>query len=338
MKSPIRIIAIDGGGVGGIIPARILEHLNSLDPRVLQNADLIAGTSTGGLIALGLGNGLSPTDLCNLYQDHVKDIFSSKYRRILLERPFRAKFEPTGLQIAVQNIVGDQTLGELTAKSVLVPVTAVKRPDAHHQPAGIFVSTAFRLAENPRLEKYGSSRWKCLDVALATAAAPTYFPAHEVTLDGYGHWLCWDGGVVANNPGLAAVGEIFRLDLAVKNVAVRADQNQLPDVRVLSLGTGYRNIQINAGDWGAIEAARPVISALMDTSVGSTAYLLRQILGQKAVRVSVPLATDYEMDDPGVVDGLNAAAQSFCQNGLQQVVQPDESIVNVLDWLSKYWF
>src|SRR5262245_2032559 len=92
MKSPIRILAVDGGGVGGILPARLLERLHAADPRVIDNADLVAGTSTGGLIALGLARGLSPADLCRQYQEHAKDIFSRANRRYLAVRTFRAKF------------------------------------------------------------------------------------------------------------------------------------------------------------------------------------------------------------------------------------------------------
>src|SRR5262245_31432000 len=138
MKSPIRILAVDGGGVGGILPARLLERLNATDTRVIKNADLVAGTSTGGLIALGLGVGLAPADLCALYQQHAKDIFAGKYRRYLVERAFLAKFVPDGLRVAVQAIAGDRTLGQLQAKLVLVPVTALHRPDAKHRPAGVF--------------------------------------------------------------------------------------------------------------------------------------------------------------------------------------------------------
>src|SRR5262249_14124011 len=145
-------------------------------------------------------------------------------------------------------------------------------------------------------------------------------------------------GLVANNPALAAVGEVFRLELADRNADVRADQTQTPDVRVLSLGTGYRDIRINAGDWGLTQAVQPVIAALMDGSVGSTAVLLRQVLGRRALRISVPLTQDYEMDDPGAVDWLNDAAVTFAANDLGAVQQPDGTTENVGDWLENYWF
>jgi patatin-like phospholipase/acyl hydrolase len=337
MKSPIRILAVDGGGVGGIIPACVLARLHSSYPTLVAQADLVAGTSTGGLIALGLARGLSPAQLCDLYLDRAKNIFSRANRRYQIEWPFRAKYNPNGLREAVQTIVGNTSLGELTDKPVLVPVTAVDRSDGSHRPAGIFISTAYRLINDPTCEKYASSRWKCVDVALATAAAPTYFPAHRVVVPGDGpgsEWNCWDGGIVANNPALAALGEVYRLDLKEKKHTVRSELTQVPDVRVLSLGTGYRNIPIDGGDWGLIQAARPVVRALMDTSVGSTAFLLRQVLGTRAVRASVHLTEEYEMDDPGAVDRLNAAALAF---DLTAVEQPDKTLVNLETWLTEFW-
>ena len=339
MKSPIRILAVDGGGVGGIIPARLLEQLNAADPRVIANADIVAGTSTGGLIALGLARGRTPGEICQLYQEQAKNIFSRSNRRYLIVRTFKAKFAPDGLREAVEAIVGGLTLGELTAKLMLVPVTAVERRDGRHKPAGIFLSTAFRLTNNPKLEKYASSRWRCVDVALSTAAAPTFFPAHAVDdPDGHGKWVCWDGGIVANNPALAAVGEVFRLELAERNATVRAGQAETPDVRVLSLGTGYRDIEINAGDWGLIQTARPLVGALLDASVGSAAFLLRQVLGRRVARVSPPLPADYAMDDPDAVDGLNGLAIDFVRAGLGAVQQPDGTVVNLPDWLEEHWY
>jgi hypothetical protein len=339
VKSPIRILAVDGGGVGGIIPARLIERLNSADPRLIANADVVAGTSTGGLIALGLAGGVEPPAICDLYRDKAKYIFSSANERYLVERPFRAKFQPDGLRDAINAITGGRTLGELTAKAVVIPVTAVRRPDQKHRPAGIFLSTAFRLTGKAELEKYASSRWSSVDVALATAAAPTFFPAHEVSDPaGRGSWVCWDGGIVANDPSMAAFGEILRLELAERGGISRSDPSEAPDVRVLSFGTGYRDIPIDAGDWGFTQTPIPLIRALMDASVGSSAFLMRQLLGVRALRVNVPLTEDYEIDDPGVVDQLNTLATDYAENGIHTVGQPDGSTIDVGVWLDQFWF
>src|SRR5579871_5632368 len=116
LPTPFRILAVDGGGVGGIIPAIILERLAAQYPTLIAQANLVAGTSTGGLIALGLANGLTPSKLCDLYLGQVGDIFSSANRRYLAVRSIRAKFDPAGLRAAVTAIVGDQKLGDLRAK------------------------------------------------------------------------------------------------------------------------------------------------------------------------------------------------------------------------------
>lgn len=341
MKSPIRILAIDGGGVGGIIPARLLQRLQAIDPRVIANADVIAGTSTGGLISLGLACGKTAAELCDIYLTKAREIFSRGNRRYLIARAVRSKFRPDGLIDAVKAIAGELTLGELTRKHVFIPITAIGRPDESHRPAGIFVSTAWRLTGSVAHEKYASSRWKCVDAALATAAAPTYFPAHVVEHPddpARGKWVCWDGGVVANNPSLAAVGEILRLDLAMKAETARTGPADSPDIRVLSIGTGYRNIDISGGDWGLIQSARPVIATLMDASVGSSAFLTRQFLGERAFRLNVALQSDYEMDDPSVMDQLDRLAGQLADGGFDGIRQLDGSVVNLTDWLKEFWF
>jgi hypothetical protein len=331
-------LAVDGGGVGGMIPARLLQRMG---PRVIEQADLVAGTSTGGLIALGLAAGQTAEQMCELYLTRIKDVFSSSNRRFIVRRLWRAKYRNKGLRQAVESIVGQKTLGDLMAKPALVPVTALTRADGAHHPAGVFLSTAFRLTGYANEEKYGSSHWKCVDIALSTAAAPTFFPAYEVNnpLTGQkGKWVCWDGGIVANDPALAAYGEILRLDLAERKEDVRTHAAPPPDVRVLSLGCGYRNIDIKAGDWGLLQSAQPVVSALLDASVGSTAFLLRQVLGDRALRVSPPLAADYAMDDPKAVPGLNDLANTFYDKDRTSIRQPDFTPANLDEWLNKYWF
>src|SRR5262249_62020468 len=82
---------------------------------------------------------------------------------------------------------------------------------------------------------------------------------------------------------------------------------------------------------------RPVVRAFLDASVGSTAFVLRQVLGERAVRVT-PLAEDYAMDGPDVVDRLNDVAIDFARTGLGALLQPDHTTVDLVEWLGKYWF
>jgi hypothetical protein len=142
---------------------------------------------------------------------------------------------------------------------------------------------------------------------------------------------------VANNPALAALGEVYRLDFDSRRAEYHAGTASPPQVRVLTLGTGYANMDIGGGDWGLIQTARPLVGALLDASVGSTAFLLRQLLGSRAVRVNIEMP-DYEMDDPSVVDRLNALAEEFMTNGTGAIPQPDGTKVNLTSWLDRYWY
>ena len=76
----------------------------------------------------------------------------------------------------------------------------------------------------------------------------------------------------------------------------------------------------------------------MDASVGSTAFLLRQFFGERAVRVTPILPSDYEMDDPAVVDRLNNLAVEFSQTGLSSIRQPDGTEVDLNAWLLRHWY
>src|SRR5476649_1962605 len=78
---PYRILALDGGGIRGLLTAVLLERLLKQNPNLLNNVNLIAGTSTGGILALGLANGMSPTQLRQLYYDKGHLIFDKSWIR-----------------------------------------------------------------------------------------------------------------------------------------------------------------------------------------------------------------------------------------------------------------
>jgi patatin-like phospholipase/acyl hydrolase len=324
--TPIRIIAVDGGGVRGAIPARMIELLADAHPGLLARTDLFAGTSTGGLIALGLAKGLAPTQVVDMYRRDAGTIFGSSTRRWRVQWLYQAKYCSDGLRDVIGRLLGEQKLRNL-AKPVFIPVTALKRPDGRHVPAGVFLSTVYRLYNEPTKERYHSGEWSCVDAAMATAAAPTYFPAHRASDPRLGgEWLLWDGGLVANNPALAAIAELARF----------VPVNRL-SFRILSLGTGYRSIPIEAGDWGRVNAVEPLISALFDASVGSTAFYLSRGYGDDIIRVTPELPRDYNIDDAGVVEELIHLTDDYSQAHWRSVPQPDGTSPSLLDWLETHW-
>lgn len=210
---PRRILSIDGGGIKGILPAAFLATIEEASGKcLLDHFDLIAGTSTGGIIALGLGLGLPARAIVDFYVDAGPRIFdqelppaSSLLSRIrtaarwawrTARHVITSKYDPKELRSALENAFGDRLLGD-SGTRLVIPAFDRNRRELH----------VFKTAHHERF----AVDWKerAVDVALATAAAPTFLPGHSLTS---GISLV-DGGVWANNPvGLAAVEAVGVLD------------------------------------------------------------------------------------------------------------------------------
>lgn len=206
--SPFHILALDGGGAKALFSAHVLARLEEdLGVRIVDSFDLIAGTSAGGIIALALGAGVTPAEIRHDFDDLVHDVFPTGRRRSL-RRVMRPTYRADALRSSLAGVFGDRVLGEST-KRLVVPSWDVAMGSVH----------LFKTPHHERLRR----DWKIpmVDVAMATTAAPTYFPAAVVD----GHRLI-DGGVWANNPSVIAITE------AVSMLGVSLD-----DVRVLNVGT-----------------------------------------------------------------------------------------------------
>jgi uncharacterized protein len=193
MVPMFRILSIDGGGIKGVFPASFLANLEeSLNiERISDYFDLIAGTSTGGIIALGLGMGMSAREILDFYKMHGPKIFGDDNRKAL--GLLGAKYSEGPLREALHSVFENRTLGE-SSKRLLIPAVRseplgnVLRKTRHH--------ADFNYDHN----------LKVVDVALATAAAPTFFNPHHQE-DGF---VMLDGGLWANNPCDLAVIEAMR--------------------------------------------------------------------------------------------------------------------------------
>jgi patatin-like phospholipase/acyl hydrolase len=205
-----RILSIDGGGIKGVFPAAFLCALQGkLSYPIADCFDLIAGTSTGGIIALGLGLGLTPFQILEFYKSHGSSIFpASQKMRTRIKHYFSTKYRADPLKTALQEVFGDHMLGE-SRKRLLIPSFSAST-------GKIYV---YKTPHDCRL----MSDWNQLavDVAMATSAAPSYFPPY-VSPSYIAHL---DGGMWANNPTGNAVVE------AVGVLGI--DRSQ---IRVLSIG------------------------------------------------------------------------------------------------------
>jgi patatin-like phospholipase/acyl hydrolase len=204
-----QVLALDGGGLRGIFSAAIMAALeDDLQVSVVDHFDLIAGTSTGGIIALGLGLGLRPRQILEFYTELGAQVFRSRPGLGSARQLLWAKYQPGPLRAALTSMFGDRTFGEST-KRLIITSYNLGADDVY----------LFRTAHHPRLRR--DWRERAVDVAMATSAAPTYLPGFPLS----GTRLV-DGGLWANNPAMVAVVEA----IGTCGIPVEA-------LRVFSLGT-----------------------------------------------------------------------------------------------------
>jgi len=216
-----RILAIDGGGIRGIFPAAVLAALEQrflAGSSVAEYFDLIVGTSTGGIIALGLAAGLPASGLRDLYVERGNEIFPPSgvgfigaVRRWLKDRSrlFRYSYDSAALEGVLQEVLGDRKLGHARTRLCI--------PSFEGRYGEVFV---FKTPHHPDFRK--DLHEQMVTVALATAAAPTYFRPHRA-----GGYTFVDGGIWANNPVMIGLTE------ALSSFNVSRER-----VRILSLGCG----------------------------------------------------------------------------------------------------
>jgi uncharacterized protein len=245
-----KILSIDGGGIKGVFPLAFLSGIEeTLDNKIGDYFDLIVGTSTGGIIALGLGLGYSAKELLEFYERLGPKVFVPKKKNIISSF-FNTKYDSTNLEKELQDLFGDKRLGESNTRLV-IPSYNLDRREPH----------VYKTSHNERLQM--DYKVKVVDVALATAAAPTYFSSHETE---HGIYLV-DGGVYANNPtGLAVVEAMTLLGWKPE------------EFKVLSIGCtneliDTKNLRNKGKAFWATKVSETFMSAQSSQSMG-TAYLL----------------------------------------------------------------
>jgi patatin-like phospholipase/acyl hydrolase len=284
-----KILAVDGGGIWGVIPALILAAIEEQTKRPISDVfDLLSGTSTGGIIACGLAkpgpNGKaekSAKDVVQLYVDDGTSIFPRSFLQGLHLGAIRgAKYDPKGLETMLRQHFGDTRLKD-ALKPVLIPSYDIEKQ------MPIFFKSA-KAREDPTYD------FPMREVVRATSAAPTYFPPEKIdTGDPLDYYALVDGGIVAGNPALCAYAEAIKMGTAPQ------------DVVVVSLGTGQFKRPIKYSDavnWGQLEWAQPIIGIVLNGSNATVDYQLRQLLeddgpNQTYFRFQVDFGQDTSIDD-----------------------------------------
>ncbi len=251
----MRVLSIDGGGIRGLIPALVLAEIERRSGRQVHELfDLIAGTSTGGILACALcaPAPLPAEQLVALYEEEGPKIFDlSLAQRIrsvggLLDE----KYDSEALDQALVRFLGDKRLRE-SKPDLIVPAYDTAEP-------GPYFFKSRKARDTPESDDFALSV-----VARATSAAPTYFEPSEV-----GTRSLVDGGVFAVNPAMSAFAEVVRF-------------NPRAEIVLLSLGTGQRTDKRpfdEVKDWGLVEWARPILDVVFDGISDAVDYQLKHAL------------------------------------------------------------
>lgn len=329
-----RILSIDGGGIRGVIPGQVLVALeeklkikyDDRDARIGDYFNLIAGTSTGGILACILlcpDSNNPPRPLftaeqaVELYLERGDEIFDANTWQKISSGFGLAdeKYSAQQLEDTLREYLEDVRLSQLI-KPCLITAYDIKRRRAHF------------FNQMDAKEKGDGWDFYIRDVARATSAAPTYFEAARIHSFAELPYPLVDGGVFANNPAMCAYAEA-RESFAEKPTAKK--------MVILSLGTGHAKKSYpydKAKDWGKLEWVVPLIDILMSGVSETVDYQLKQIFDSvnahdQYLRINPKLIhANPEMDD---VSQMNLRA--LRQEGIEIAQKMDAELDRFVEFL-----
>ncbi len=287
-----KILSIDGGGIRGVYPAAYLNYIqNKIDGKIFEYFDMIVGTSTGSIIALGLALDIPMENIFNLYKIKGPKIFSKRFRWFRKGITFPKYSNKTLITELKQLFLEDTLLGNCKTR-VCVPTIDIHncktiiRKTRHHQN---FVNDLHLPV------------WK---VALESCSAPGYFPSFE------GQFI--DGGLWANNPSLIGLAEAMYLE------------NNLKDIKILSLGTGSK--LISKDNWktkklGLLGYGTSLVDITFDVQSQGATNIATYLLKENYVRIekSLPNESKFDLDKIKSITSLESYALQQAKETFQKI-------------------
>jgi patatin-like phospholipase/acyl hydrolase len=301
-ERPFRILSVDGGGIKGMFPASFLADLEETlceGRSVGEHFDLIAGTSTGGIIALGLASGMRASEIKRIYEDNGEAIFPPVrgwFRRLRRGLRFvanlgRYTYEREPLAKALKAVFGDRLFGD-TTRRLCVPSFEGRYGEV----------VVFKTPHHPDFKK----DWKetIVDVALATSAAPSFFKTYKS-----GEQVYADGGVWANNPVMLGLVE-----------ALASYDVDRGNIEILSISCGDVDIPFSKGQIlkGGLIHWREIIKSAMHLSSQNATGQAGLLIGRNnLVRVEPPECfarldmDDFDAVSVAVDDAVAASVEKY---------------------------
>jgi len=279
-----RILALDGGGLRGTFTAAVLAQWDDMlksggGNNLVSHFDLVAGTSTGAILAIGLGLGLTPLEILNFYHKQGPRIFpKDRWARHWL----KSKHDSTTLRKVLEEVLGDRKLSEDSCCRLVIPTVR-----AVHGEAETIVT-----AHSP--DRTAFQDMKAVDAALASSAAPTYFDEAEwETSIAKEEFL--DGGIWANNPVLPALAE------TVRHLKIPLDR-----IDVLSIGTMGNEADFSESlGKGKATWAKTSTDLFFSAQEDAATDMANSFLGPtRHLRVNQQTPSEIKLDDKEAIDDM----------------------------------
>jgi patatin-like phospholipase/acyl hydrolase len=293
-----KILSLDGGGIRGVIPAIWLEEIEkSLKEKtgkpLYKHFDLIAGTSTGSILAAAVAYDISLQEVVDLYKNKGRKIFPN-HAFANLTGARKPKYDPKPFEQTLQEVLGSSRKLEEAKTKLLITSYDV------------FLRKAFFFRSySPRTKKVET--WKA---CRASSAAPGYFPLFDISV-GNAEYSFIDGGVFANNPSTCALAEAIEL----------TKSRDLSNILFISLGTGRLPQRIKPNDaknWGLLRWGLPIIDILFDSSSETDGFICEKLLDKNYVRMQIELnGISGSLDDARKenIDNLCRIAEGYISDG-----------------------
>ncbi|WP_010282024.1 CBASS cGAMP-activated phospholipase [Bacillus timonensis] len=283
----MKILCIDGGGIRGVFAVAILRAIEKeYDKPISTMFDMIAGTSTGAIIAASATLGLGMDEVEESYIKYGKKIFTKQSPFGFLKSVYSDRF----LRHYMQETFGETTLFDIK-KPLLIPTVDVTHgnPFVHRSNYG-----------NAEQEDPSIKLW---DVVLSSCSAPVFFPPNNIN----NHYLAIDGGLWANNPSLVCITE-----------AQHYFKKNLRDIHIMSIGTGLQKIDFSIEakkEWGvskwlpfhlpSLRMTPKLLDLALHLSSESVTYHCQHLLRDNYFRINVDLGQEVPFDAPEHIDFLS---------------------------------
>lgn len=292
------IINFDGGGLRGLLSISLFEKIQMQFPDMMRSTNMIGGTSTGSLIALGLAYGLSAREIKELYSEaNAKYIFSKSYSEVI-----RPKYDNKNLKEVLLKVFPENLRLKDLSKLVIIPTLYIGNETSEWKP--IFYNN---LPNSP------TENARVVDVAMSSSAAPVFFPTYQCHID---------GGIIASDPSLATI--VYTLSKAL--------DKSLQEIRLLSIGTGYlyNSIKEDTTSWGAMdwilskEPSLPIISLTLEGNAQTSQLFSKMLLEDNYHRLNPRMNRDVGMDDLEALEYLKNLGENY-------------NIEETIKWITNKW-